>query len=127
MSRFVDSKCERDTDATQISMNVRSIYPRELEQLSGFCPRHHQSEQCNRLTSAKSYPAFQSYLRKRLISSDGRFFMLHLRSAERFGFKKGIALAPQGSLAYHVEIKGKEMRHIGPNVKLLADEFFDHR
>ena len=74
---------------------------------------------------AESFPLFKRYLRQRLLSPEGRFFKLFLKTAK--SNSNGIPLAPVDSLAWHAEIKGKEMRFTGPDIAQLANEFFDAR
>ncbi|MHC1769010.1 MAG: recombinase family protein [Verrucomicrobiia bacterium] len=80
------------------------------------------------LEQSASYSAFIRYLRQRCVSSEGRFYRLHLkRSRPVMPGYKGIALAPADSMAYRMEMKGKERTHEGPALKLLLEDFFDGR
>jgi len=80
-----------------------------------------------KLERAKSFPAFKSYLRKRLVSSDARFYKLHLRNAQKSS--AGLQLAPVASLAGGVSIKpGPDgWKFSAPKLETLAKEFFDAR
>jgi hypothetical protein len=76
------------------------------------------------LTKSPAWKTFKKYLSQRLLSSAGRFLKLHFITAKRPG---GVNLAPAGSLAARVEIKGKEWKFSSPDVVRLMGEFFDSR
>jgi hypothetical protein len=109
------------------------------------------------LERAENYRHFVRYARSRILSADGRFYRLHLRSAvaranampdtvevKRKGNKNrkplcyakkwfketllmGIPIAPASSLAAHTVIRNKESKSVWPKFAQLMGEFFDGR
>jgi DNA invertase Pin-like site-specific DNA recombinase len=77
------------------------------------------------LAKAPTFKSFRKYLRHRLLSTDGRFYQMHLKSVIKPGV--GIQVAPVGSLAWKTNIKGNDWKFNGPPVDALMSEFFDGR
>lgn len=89
------------------------------------------------LIRSPAFKSFRKYVSHRLRSEDGRFFRIHFRMSESqkekiqkaFGNRpwKGLQVAPAGSLAYRVEVRGKDRASTGPELDRLSKEFFDGR
>lgn len=89
------------------------------------------------LVRSPAFKSFRKYVSHRLRSEDGRFFRIHFRMSEShkekiqkaFGNRpwKGLQVAPAGSLAYRIEVRGKDRASTGPELDRLSKEFFDGR
>jgi chromosome segregation ATPase len=84
----------------------------------------------------ETYLEFRHYLRKRLLSRDGRFYKLHPRtyrpesecsSALRRARATGVPIAPESSLAFRLESREKAWKARNPKLDILFKEFFDGR
>jgi DNA invertase Pin-like site-specific DNA recombinase len=100
------------------------------------------------IARAPHFKSFRKYLTQRLLSADGRFFRVHFKGgAARLAAAftaidpktrkcvnrqpsityTGLQIAPPGSLAHRVEVRGKDRTRNGPEVGELCREFFDGR
>lgn len=79
------------------------------------------------MARAESFPQFKKYLRKRLLSAEGRCFRLFLRCARPNS--AGLQIAPISSVAgsFSIQHGNPEWGVRGPKIDALAKEFFDHR